>query len=161
MISIIPWDWNEREKLLQPVVKIIDYFKHLIEEAEIARSKKDYNNEAQIYEQIIAEKYWRTTPYDKLIKLYSRAKLYDEEIRVLKLSIEHFSKLHAKRYEYIMRLADKYNAHDYINKRSSNNHGRIVYSSGWFGDIVLYELFPIIDEWKLRLEKKLNRKKIN
>ena len=48
-----------------------------------------------------------------------------------------------------------------LNKRSSNNHGRIVYSSGWFGDIVLYEPFPIIEEWEKRLEKKLNRKKIN
>lgn len=157
--SPLPSDWYEREKVMQPVGNIIDYFRRLIEEAEIARSKKDHIKEAQIYERIIAEKYWKTSPYDKLIKLYSRAKLYDEEIRVLKLSIEHFSILHAERYEYIMKLAEKYDAYDYIEQRNTFHHGRICYYVGWLGEIVLYEPFPIIKEWKIRLEKKLNRRK--
>ena len=146
--------WHERETLMQPIGKIIDYFDELIHKAEMATSRKDYKRAAPIYERIIAEKYWKTAPYDKLIKIYSRAMLLDEEIRVLKLSIEHFTNLKAKRYEYITRLADKYNAHDYIKKRNDVNRGRIVYYFGYRGDITLYEPYPILTEWIQRLEKK-------
>lgn len=154
--SGLPISWYEREIVMQPIGDIIDYFKELIHEAELATSIKDYQKAAFIYEQIIAEKYWKPAPYDKLILIYSRAMLLDDEIRVLKLSIDHFTKLRAKRHLYIMALAEKYNALDYIEKKKKTT-GRINYYYGWKGDICLYDSFPAIDKWIKRLEKKLKQ----
>ena len=154
--SGLPISWYEREIVMQPIGDIIDYFKELIHEAELATSIKDYQKAAFIYEQIIAEKYWKPAPYDKLILIYSRAMLLDDEIRVLKLSIDYFTKLRAKRHQYIMALAEKYNALDYIEKKKKTT-GRINYYYGWKGDICLYDSYPAIDKWIKRLEKKLKQ----
>ena len=153
--TVMSMGFYERRALLKPMGEIIDYFNELLHNAEIAESQKDYITASSIYETIVAERYWSPYPYDRLIKIYSRAKLLNEEIRVLKFSIEHFTKLKEKRYKYIMQLADKYDAYDYIEHRNAKTHGRIAYFIGWHGDIQLYEPFPIINVWKERLEKKL------
>lgn len=152
----IPCSWTHdgtrTQQLLAPIGKIIDYFQKLIEKAKTAESTKDYVAAAYIYEQITREKYWKPDPYDRLIMIYSKAILYDEEIRVLKSSIEHFTKLRKSRYEYLNNLAKKYNANI---EDATNKHGVINYYCGWQGDINLYNPFPIIKKWEDRLAKKL------
>ena len=121
----------------------------MINAAEIAESKKDYINAADIYEQIISEKYWMPAPYDRLVKIYSKAKMYHDEIRVLKYGIEHFESLRERRLEYVKGLAVKYNAVNFLNERL-NSGGKITYFSGVFE---LYNPFPIVERWKERLNK--------
>lgn len=136
---------------LSPIWEIQRYFKVLIEAADMAESKKDYENAAAIYEQIIGENYWMPTPCDRLIKIYAKAKLVDDEIRVLRYGIEHFSKLRNDRLDYVKRLAQKYNAVDFLNQRIESG-GKITYYNGVFE---LYNPFSIIEKWKERLNKKL------
>ena len=143
--------YKDIHKHLEPIWEIQRYFKKLIESAEAAEAKGDYAYAADVYEQIVGEKYWMTAPYDKLIKIYSKAKLYNEEIRVIQLSINHFKSLRAKRLEYVMGLAKKYNAVEFFNQRLEGG-GKITYYSGVFE---LYNPFSIIDKWKERLNKKM------
>lgn len=143
--------YKDIHKHLEPIWEIQRYFKKLIESAEAAEAKGDYAYAADVYEQIVGEKYWMTAPYDKLIKIYSKAKLYNEEIRVIQLSINHFKLLRAKRREYVMGLAKKYNAIEFFNQRLEGG-GKITYYSGAFE---LYNPFSIVDKWEERLNKKM------
>ena len=143
--------YKDMHKHLEPIWEIQRYFKKLIESAEAAEAKGDYAYAADVYEQIVGEKYWMTAPYDRLIKIYSKAKLHNEELRVLKLSINHFKSLRAKRREYVMGLAKKYNAVEFFNQRLDGG-GKITYYSGVFE---LYNPFSIIDKWEERLSKKM------
>lgn len=136
---------------LSPIWEIQRYFKVLIEAADLAESKKDYENAAAIYEQIISENYWMPTPCDRLIKIYAKAKLFEDEIRVLQYGISHFSKLRSNRLYYVKQLAQKYNAVDFLNQRIESG-GKITYYNGVFE---LYNPFPIVEKWEERLNKKL------
>lgn len=136
---------------LSPIWEIQRYFKVLIEAADLAESKKDYENAAAIYEQIISENYWMPTPCDRLIKIYAKAKLFEDEIRVLQYGISHFSTLRDRRLNYVTKLAEKYNATDFLNQRIDSG-GKITYYNGVFE---LYNPFPIIEKWEERLNKKL------
>lgn len=135
---------------LEPIWEIQRYFREKLESAELAESQKDFENAAAIYEMIISEKYWMPAPYDRLIKIYSKAKLHSDEKRVIMFGIDHFSQLREKRLAYVKSLAKKYSAEDFLNARLESG-GKITYYNGVFE---LYNPFPIIEKWKERLEKK-------
>ena len=88
---------------------------------------------------------------DRLIKIYAKAKLFEDEIRVLQYGISHFSTLRDRRLNYVTKLAEKYNATDFLNQRIDSG-GKITYYNGIFE---LYNPFPIIEKWEERLNKKL------
>ena len=136
-------------KVLEPIWEIQRYFKNLIETAELAESKKDFENAAMIYEQIVGENYWMPAPYDRLIKIYAKAKLKEDEVRIVAYAIKHFSKLREKRLGYVKTLAEKYSATDFLNERIQNG-GKITYYNGVFE---LYNPFNIIEKWEERLRK--------
>ena len=149
--GIIPRTTASQDKT---IIDINEYFKTIIDDAEVAYAKKDYTTATVLYERVIQENYWKTDIWDKLIKLYSKAELYDDEIRVLRQGIKHFSQLRDKRLEYVTKLAQKYNALDFLNQRI-NSGGKIQYYMGRFD---LYNPYSIVEKWKERLEKKLKWK---
>ena len=134
---------------LEPIYELQRHFKDLLDSAS---AEEDFNNLAGasvIYEQIIAERYWMPAPYDKLIKIYSKAKLKEDEKRILKIAIEHFKNLKRKRYDYVHELAEKYNALDFFKERVKEDK-KITYFNGIFE---LYNPFTIISKWDERLAK--------
>lgn len=134
---------------LKEIWQIQSHFKELISNA---KTEEDYNNftgAAVLYEQVIAERYWMPEPYNRLIVIYSKAKLKEEEKRVLQLAINHFTSLKAKRLEYVKSLARKYNAEEFAEERIAHGE-KITYFMGVFE---LYNPYPIIDKWKERLLK--------
>jgi len=135
--------WNIKEK-----------FKEMINSASSFESSGDLEKASKIYEKIIAEQYWLPTPYDRLIKIYSKAKLKSDEIRVLESSINYFSELRERQKEYVIRLAKKYNKLDFANEYI-NNGKKIYYYNG---ACELYNPYPIVEIWKERLQK-CNREK--
>ena len=142
-------NYNEQEIACQPIQELNVYFKNLITKAQLAESVKDYVTAVEIYEQIVAEKYWKPEPYDRLIIIYSKAKLFDEEKRVLKLSIKHFSNLRRSRLNYLEQLAEKYNAFELLEEDLSKPSGILHHYI-----IELYNPFHIVEKWISRLEKK-------
>ena len=137
---------------LDPIREIQKYFRDLLDAAELAESRRDYENAALIYEKIIGENYWMPSACDRLVKIYSKAKLKDAEIRVLEGGIKYFSELRKKRLLYVKALAKKYGAESFFNERISNG-GQITY---YHGSFELYNPFPIVEKWQERLKKKLD-----
>ncbi len=121
-------------------------FKSMIEEAQAL--EKDYNLAlaSAIYEEIINEQYYLPTPYDRLIKIYSKAKLTSHEKRVLELSITFFKALRERQREYVISLAKKVAKLDFCTQRINNNE-KIFYYGGSFE---LYNPFLIIEKWEER-----------
>ena len=89
-----------------------------------------------------------------LEKIYSMAKLHDEEIRILKIGIDHFKQLREKRKAYTIYLAKKYNALDFALERI-NSGKKITYYNGVFE---IYNPFPIVERWEARLQKLQSKK---
>ena len=145
------YDSRESAKILSPIWEVQRHFKELDYEAKAAEDKGEQEAAVQFYEQMVAEGYYMPSPYDRLIKIYSKAKLKDDEIRILKIAIAHFKQLREKQKEYVMQLAQKYDAVDFVNERISNGK-KITYYNGVFE---LYNPFPIIERWEARLQKLL------
>jgi tetratricopeptide (TPR) repeat protein len=129
--------------------KIQGEIDELITKAKRCEDVGQLDEAAKIYEQLISEKDYHIFSYDRLIKIYSRAKLKDGERRVLKLAISHFSELRERQKEYILHLAQKYGKLDFALDRI-NHDKKISYYGGAFE---LYNPYPIIEVWKNRLSK--------
>ena len=147
-------DESRSEKAFRsPVVKevwaIQKTFQEMIWEAEKAESQFDYETAAKEYERLLAEQYPMPSPYDRLIKIYSRAKLKEDEKRVLKHSITFFTRLRDFQEEYILMLSKKYGKEDFAKDRIQRGQ-KITYYNGLYE---LYNPYPIIEKWKQRLEK--------
>jgi hypothetical protein len=138
---------DEKHKL--EIWRIQNLFNSLITDAERYETIGLLDKAAVVYEQIIAEKYFLHTPYDRLIKIYSKAKLKSDERRVLEFSIKHFTELKNRQKEYVIQLATKYGKLDFANDRINNNK-KISYYGGAFE---LYNPYPIIETWVKRLSK--------
>lgn len=129
--------------------RINNEFKLLIIDAGNFESSGDLVSASKIYERIIAEKYYLPTPYDKLIKIYSKANLKDQEIRVIKYSINYFSILKGKQLNYVLTLAQKYDKLSFAKELIATNK-KIFYFGGAFE---LYNPYTIIEKWEQRLLK--------
>lgn len=135
---------------LKPIWEVQTHFSTLLSEAKKAEDLGDQERAVQLYEQAVAEKYYMPTPYDRLIKIYSKAKLRNEEKRILQIGVKHFSDLREKRREYVLMLAKKYGALDFALDRIKNGK-KITYYNGVFE---LYNPYPIVERWQERMVNK-------
>lgn len=152
-------DESRASKAFQnPVVKEVwamqKAFSEKLDEAKTAELHYDYETAAKKYEELVANQYQGTQAYDRLIKIYSRAKLKDDEKRVLKHSISFFTELRKNQEDYVMKLARKYGKEDFAIERFRKRQ-KITYYSGLYE---LYNPYPIIEKWKQRFEKLENEK---
>lgn len=142
-------DFLSFKRGLEPVYRLQGHFRSLLEAAERFEAEGNYEKACYNYEQLLFEKYYMPAPYDRLIKIYSKAHLKEAEKDVLKASIAHFKELRESRLQYVEHLADKYGAIEFLLQRV-NDGKKITYFSGVFE---LYNPFPIVEEWEKRLAK--------
>lgn len=147
------YSFTETERIFSSVWEVQKHFKTIEHEAKAAEDLGELEQAVKLYEQMVAERYYMPSPYDRLIKIYSKAKLHEEEIRILKIGIDHFKQLREKRLAYVMYLAHKYHAVEFAQERI-NNGKKITYYNGLFE---LYNPFPIVEKWELRLQKLLDK----
>lgn len=130
--------------------EIHSIFGKKLSDAEDFEEQGDYQNAAKVYEELVSEEYYLTRPYDRLIKIYSRAKLKSAERNMLEYSIDFFKKYRDIQKEYILCLARKYQKED-IALEYIKNDKKIFYYNGAF------ELYnpnvKIINDWEKRLAK--------
>jgi len=134
---------------LEPVYKLQQHFRSVLEAAEKFEAEGQMEKACYCYEQLLFEKYYMPAPFDRLIKIYSKAHLKTAEKEVLIASIEHFKALKESRRQYIEHLADKYGAESFLAQRISEGK-KITYFNGVFE---LYSPYTIIEEWEKRLSK--------
>lgn len=142
-------DFLSFKRDLDPVYKLQGHFRSLLEAAERFEAEGNYDKACYNYEQLLFEKYYMPAPYDRLIKIYSKAHLKDAEKEVLEAAIAHFKQLRESRLRYVEHLADKYSATEFLSQRVHDGK-KITYFSGVFE---LYNPFPIVEEWEKRLAK--------
>lgn len=131
-------------------IRMIQYdFYSRLKEAEQCEALGDMTNAVAIYESLIADKCYREKPYERLAIIYGKMKLDNDLRRIVNFTIEHFSDLQKRQYEYVCKLAEKYDALNILNEMISSK-GVVKY---WFGDIVLYKEYSIIENFKKRLAK--------
>ena len=142
-------DFLSFKRSLEPVYKIQQHFRSVLDAAEKFESEGEMEKACYNYEQLLFEKYYMPAPFDRLIKIYSKAHLRIAEKEVLIASIEHFKALKESRRKYVEQLADKYGAQAFLAQRISEGK-KISYFNGVFE---LYNPFAIIEEWEKRLSK--------
>lgn len=92
------------EKKAKQRLKIWEYFNKLIKKARAADNEYDYKTAVDIYERLIAEGYhglYWTSMYERLIAIYFNYKLYEDEVRIIKLAIEEFKPKNEEKNETI------------------------------------------------------------
>lgn len=104
---------------------------------------------SDVYEKMISNDCYQTKPYERLITIYHKAKLIDEEKRILERGIDFFSNLEAKQRNYVLTLAAKYGKLDFANSCIESGK-KIQY---YYGVFDLYNPYSITEKWKARLSK--------
>lgn len=136
--------FSEDAPMCHQIEYIISHIENELRKAKIAEKSKDYITATYIYEELIANGYWKPEPYNRLLYIYDKAGLTNDVRELLVLAISFFENLQKKKKQELLRLADKYKSRAYAEAKI--NQGKTVaYFDGFFE---IYTPFPDIDVWK-------------
>ena len=144
-ISIILKD----NKHITKIQNFIAEFTRLYQQAKNYEEEGNLKKACVFYERLLSEEYFMTTPYDRLIKIYSKSKLKSAEKEVLEYAIKFFTDKRKNDATYISELGKKYGKSEFVKERIQNNE-KITY---YFGIFEFYNPYKIIDKWQERLTK--------
>ncbi len=121
------------QKTLQCAIRyeyIISHIEKKLRKARVAEKSKDYVTATNIYEELIANGYWKPEPYNRLLYIYDKAGPY-KWCKGVACSYNKFSLKITKETETgIVRLADKYKSRAYAEAKI--NQGKTVAYFRWF-----------------------------
>ena len=136
--------FSEDAPMCHQIEYIISHIENELRKAKIDAKSKDYITATYIYEELIANVYWKPEPYNRLLYIYDKAGLTNDVRELLVLAISFFENLQKKKKQELLRLADKYKSRAYAEAKI--NQGKTVaYFDGFFE---IYTPFPDIDVWK-------------
>ena len=136
--------FSEDAPMCHQIEYIISHIENELRKAKVAEKSKDYITATNIYEEMIANGYWKPEPYNRLLYIYDKAGLTNGVKELLVLAISFFENLQKKQKQELLRLADKYKSRAYAEAKI--NQGKtVVYFDGFFE---IYMPFPDIDVWK-------------
>ena len=136
--------FSEDAPMCHQIEYIISHIENELRKAKVAEKSKDYITATNIYEELIANGYWKPEPYNRLLYIYDKAGLTNGVKELLVLAISFFENLQKKQKQELLRLADKYKSRAYAEAKI--NQGKtVVYFDGFFE---IYMPFPDIDVWK-------------
>lgn len=136
--------FSEDVPVCRQIEDIISLIENELRKAKVAEKNKDYITATNIYEELIANGYWKPEPYNRLLYIYDKAGLTNGVKELLVLAISFFENQQKKQKQELLRLADKYKSRAYVEAKI--NQGKTVaYFDGFFE---IYMPFPDIDVWK-------------
>ena len=136
--------FSEDAPACRQIEDIISHIENELRKAKVAEKSKDYVTATNIYEELIANGYWKPEPYNRLLYIYDKAGLTSGVKELLVLAISFFENQQKKQKQELLRLADKYKSRAYAEAKI--NQGKTVaYFDGFFE---IYMPFPDIDVWK-------------
>lgn len=136
--------FSEDAPVCRQIEDIISHIENELRKAKVAEKSKDYIYATNIYEELIANGYWKPEPYNRLLYIYDKAGLTSGVKELLVLAISFFENQQKKQKQELLRLADKYKSRAYAEAKI--NQGKTVaYFDGFFE---IYMPFPDIDVWK-------------
>ena len=129
--------------------KYKDNFETILNKARIAENENDLKSAIEAYEKLIVEEYQDTQPYERLMIIYRKLQWQADEIRVIQSGISFFLRVKEQQRNDVSNLAREFNMlHKALEYIESNK--KIFYFGGAFE---LYNPYPIIEKWTLRLLK--------
>ena len=136
--------FSEDAPACRQIEDIISHIENELRKAKVAEKSKDYITATNIYEELIANGYWKPEPYNRLLYIYDKAGLTNGVKELLVLAISFFENQQKEQKQELLRLADKYKSRAYAEAKI--NQGKTVaYFDGFFE---IYMPFPDIDVWK-------------
>lgn len=136
--------FSEDVPVCHQIEDIISHIENELRKAKVAEKSKDYITATNIYEELLANGYWKPEPYNRLLYIYDKAGLTNGVKELLVLAISFFENQQKKQKQELLRLADKYKSRAYAEAKI--NQGKTVaYFDGFFE---IYMPFPDIDVWK-------------
>lgn len=138
-----------KNKHKQKLFILRDTFKKMLSDADILEKQGELEDASLIYETMITEDSFMTNPYERLIIIYSKAKLEKEVIRILNEGINFFSNLRNRQIGYVISLAKKNNKLSFCEEKILNKE-KIFYYGGAFE---LYNPYIIVEKWESKLNK--------
>ena len=136
--------FSEDAPVCRQIEDIINHIEKELRKAKVAEKSKDYITATNIYEELIANGYWKSEPYNRLLYIYDKSGLTNDVKELLILAISFFENQQKKQKQELLRLADKYKSRAYAEAKI--NQGKTVaYFDGFFE---IYMPFPDIDVWK-------------
>lgn len=105
--------FSEDAPMCHQIEYIISHIENELRKAKIAEKSKDYITATYIYEELIANGYWKPEPYNRLLYIYDKAGLTNDVRELLVLAISFFENLQKKKKQELLRLADKYKSRAY------------------------------------------------
>lgn len=136
--------FSEDVPVCHHIEDIISHIENELHKAKVAEKSKDYITATNIYEELIANGYWKPEPYNRLLYIYDKAGLTNGVKELLVLAISFFENQQKKQKQELLRLADKYKSRAYAEAKI--NQGKTVaYFDGFFE---IYMPFPDVDVWK-------------
>lgn len=136
--------FSEDAPMCHQIEYIISHIENELRKAKVAEKSKNYITATNIYEELIANGYWKPEPYNRLLYIYDKAGLTNGVKELLVLAISFFENLQKKQKQELLHLADKYKSRAYAEAKI--NQGKtVVYFDGFFE---IYMPFPDIDVWK-------------
>lgn len=136
--------FSEDAPVCRQIEDIISHIENELRKAKVAEKSKDYIYATNIYEELIANGYWKPELYNRLLYIYDKAGLTSGVKELLVLAISFFENQQKKQKQELLRLADKYKSRAYAEAKI--NQGKTVaYFDGFFE---IYMPFPDIDVWK-------------
>ncbi len=126
-----------------------DVFESILNKARIAENENNLKIAIEAYEKLVVEECFDTEPYERLMIIYRKLHWETEERRIIQTAISFFSHLKEKQRKNVLNLAQEFNMMDkaleYI-----NSDKKVFYYGGTFE---LYNPYPIIEKWKVRMTK--------
>ena len=136
--------FSEDAPVCRQIEDIINHIEKELRKAKVAEKSKDYITATNIYEELIANGYWKPEPYNRLLYIYDKAGLTNGVKELLVLAISFFENQQKKQKQELLCLADKYKSRAYAEAKI--NQGKAVaYFDGFFE---IYTPFPDINVWK-------------
>ena len=118
------------------------HIEEMMQEAKVYEEKNRADKAADIYEKLVANGYWNTEPYHRLLVIYKMAGLRQAWTELRNHTCAYFDKQKAKLEQQILTLAQKQGCRDEIAQRIKERK-RIVYYDGLFD---LYNPLPELEE---------------
>lgn len=136
--------FSEDAPACRQIEDIISHIEYELRKAKVAEKSKDYITATNIYEELIANGYWKPEPYNRLLYIYDKAGLTNGVKELLVFAISFFENQQKKQKQELLCLADKYKSRAYAEAKI--NQGKAVaYFDGFFE---IYTPFPDINVWK-------------
>ena len=136
------------DDLPEDAVKAIKSIKteaqNLLDRANAYMRQEDWHGAANLYENLLMNKYWEPEPYYALIEIYERLDRHHDAQAVRKQGVTTFNSIQRHMRTTFLEAARKIDAEDLAQNMMKKGE-KVVYGLGLY---TVYDPFPCVEQWE-------------